>query len=211
MLIRVVSCIILILRAPKITGFGAVICQLTFSDGLVDAFWWSRLNNICSFLVAEVCLICCWEAWAVLEVFKEGRPNQRASYHESSIMDSSKGALWHLWVHWKYSGLCSGFLAYRRLALWLISMTASTIYFHGEVAFLPALLGARPFWRKQVVIVIMRPPNIAVCVIGTERVWYFARKKWLDQTVSIFGAKCMELRGGSVVQESETWEVVLMA
>ena len=64
-----------------------------------------------------------------------------------------------------------------------MSMTASTIYLHDGVAFSPALLGAKPFWREQAVIVIMRPPNVVVCVIVIERVWYFAGKDdWIKSS-----------------------------
>lgn len=55
-------------------------------------------------------------------------------------------------------------------------------------------------------IVIMRPPpSFVVCVIGIERVWYFARKMIGSNRPSL-GPKCMELKGGSLVHESETWE-----
>ena len=86
-----------------------------------------------------------------------------------------------------------------------MSMTASTIYLHDGVAFSPALLGAKPFWREQAVIVIMRPPNIVVCVIVIERVWYFAGKMIGSNRPSL-RPKCMELKGGSLVHESETSE-----
>ena len=81
-----------------------------------------------------------------------------------------------------------------------MSMTASTMSFHDEVAFLPAQSGAKP-----AVIVIMRPPNIVVCVIVIERVWYSA-SVMIGSNCPSLGPKCMELKGGSLAHETETWK-----